>query len=119
MNEHFLFLLANEYLNYRIFIDYYTHQLRKGITSSYPDDGEKQAPYLNELQSLAFQRELFESSLQTALKDFQDFVTTYPLHIGLVVYQERLLQFRDTIVKVVPYFYNLYEKLRNVQNAKN
>jgi hypothetical protein len=115
MNEHFVHLIYNEYLNYRIFIDYYTHQLSKIIQNA--NDTDKVA-YQNELAILVTHRGLLERSLKTAIEEFQDFATTYILHIGLVWYQEVLLEFRDKYaVKMVPPFYTLYEKFRNVQPA--
>jgi hypothetical protein len=114
MNQYLLHLVYNEYLNYRIFIDYYTNQLSKIINRS--TDTSEKVTYQNELSTLVTQRDLLEKSLKTALEDFQDFVNTYSLHIGLVWYQEVLLEFRDKYaVKMVPPFYTLYEKFRNVQ----
>ncbi|MDR0650008.1 MAG: hypothetical protein LBG59_00960 [Candidatus Peribacteria bacterium] len=114
MNQHFLHLIYNEYLNYRIFIDYYTNQLSRAMKSD--ENGRENVTYRNELETLSVQRALLETSLKTALEEFGDFVNTYMLHIGLGWYQEALLEFRDKYaVKIVPPFYTLYQKLRNVQ----
>jgi hypothetical protein len=114
MNQHFLHLVYNEYLNYRIFIDYYTSRLSKAMNTL--ENGSEKVTYQNEINTLMVHRDLLEKSLKIALEEFQDFTTTYILHIGLVWYQEVLLQFRDTYaVKLVTPFYTLYEKLRNVQ----
>ncbi|MDR3169678.1 MAG: hypothetical protein LBU27_08295 [Candidatus Peribacteria bacterium] len=68
------------------------------------------------MESILQQRDLFETALKSSLHDLQQTAITYPLHIGLVLYQEELLRFRDQYAaKLVTPFYTLYEKLRNVQ----
>ena len=113
-NQHFVNLVVNEYLNYRFFIDYYVNQTQR-LVQGLPTEAEK-TPYLLEINALQKQRDTLEQALYTSLYDFQDFVMTYPLHIGFVLYQEELLRFRDKYAsKMVTPFYTLYEKLRNVQ----
>ncbi|MDR2540398.1 MAG: hypothetical protein LBD11_01095 [Candidatus Peribacteria bacterium] len=110
LNTYFTNFLTNEYLNYRLFTDFYINWLRTVQT-----DQEKTA-LLIELNAIVQQREMFETALQTSLKELQEIATTYPLHIGLVLYQEEALKFRDKYAaKLVTPFYTLYEKLRNVQ----
>jgi hypothetical protein len=51
-----------------------------------------------------------------ALHTFEDFNMTYPLHIWLLLYQERMKNFRDKkLAPVITIFYSLSEKLQNVQ----
>ena len=116
VNQHFTNFVYHEYLNYRIFLDYYTNQLQKLISSSSDSEAERKDAYFLEMETLIRQRDLYEQALLASLSDFQDFVTTYPLHVGLVLYQEELLRFRDKYAaKILPPFYSLYQKLRNVQ----
>jgi hypothetical protein len=116
VDQHFINFVVNEYLNYRLFIDFYTNQQQKRLVEKRNLTEKTQELFLVELQSLAKQREMYEQALRVALMDFQDFIATYPFHLGLVWYQEQLLKFRDNYaVKLVTPFYSLYEKLRNVQ----
>jgi len=56
-----------------------------------------------------------EAANQT-LRSFEDFNMTYPLHIWLLLYQERVTNFRDKFLSpIVTIFYSLSEKLQNVQ----
>ncbi|GHV25683.1 hypothetical protein FACS1894176_04810 [Bacteroidia bacterium] len=114
LNTYFTNFLVNEYLNYRLFTDFYINRLRS-VHPTNQTDQEKTA-HLIELNAIIQQREMFETALQTSLKDLQEISTTYPLHIGLVLYQEEALKFRDKYAaKLVTPLYTLYEKLRNVQ----
>jgi len=74
---------------------------------------------LREIEVFQQEIKIAEEALEIALDDLQDFAATYPLHIGLVMYQEELKTFRDKYaVKMVTPFYTLYEKFRNVQPTK-
>jgi hypothetical protein len=113
-SDHFVNFLMNEYLQYRLFIDFYTEQQQKRIALS--TNQAQQFLFNIELKTLSDQRKMYGQALRVALEDFQDFVVTYPLHVGFVWYQEQLLRFRDDYAaKMVTPFYSLYEKLRNVQ----
>jgi hypothetical protein len=51
-----------------------------------------------------------------ALRRLEDFSMTYPLHIWLLLYQERSKNYRDNYLSpIVTLFYSLSEKLQNVQ----
>ncbi len=55
-------------------------------------------------------------SAKFALRRFEDFAMTYPLHIWLLLYQERVKEYRDKYLSpIVTIFYSLSEKLQNVQ----
>jgi hypothetical protein len=121
-DPHFVNFLMNEYLNYRLFVDFYINQQSKRIIQddSLWDPGPESTIARESLQlellSLAKQRDMYEQALRIALIDFQGFSATYPMHLGMVWYQEQLLRFRDAYAsKMVTPFYSLYEKLRNVQ----
>jgi hypothetical protein len=116
LNLHFVNLIMNEYFNYRLFIDYYTHRLQQVINNTSTDSIQTRMMYISEMNSLLQQRDLFEHSIKQSLKELQEVAMSYPLHVGLVRYQEVLLEFRDKyLAKLITPFYTLYEKLRNVQ----
>jgi hypothetical protein len=55
-------------------------------------------------------------SARFALHRLEDFSMTYPLHIWLLLYQEREKEYRDHYLSpIVTLFYSLSEKLQNVQ----
>lgn len=57
----------------------------------------------------------FQLTNQT-LDDLFVLSRSYPIHIGLLAYQEDLLRLRNkSLSKIVTPFYTLYHKLRNVQ----
>ena len=64
---------------------------------------------------MAIENEKIEAFKQT-ISDMEDISMTYPLHIGLLLYQERLKNYRNNYLSpVVTVFYSLSEKLQNVQ----
>jgi len=112
VSPQFLNFIYNEYLNYAIFVDVFINRFaRRAQFEKYPSE----SIWAREAFVLSQQRITYLHALQYALDDLKDFISTYPLHIGLVLYQEKLLQFRDNASKLLPPFYTLYEKLRNVQ----
>ena len=109
----FVTMIYNEILNYRIFVlyvDYWTKAKSKNL-------GEAQKMEY-ELKSLDLQKyaALQIKATMGALHTFEDFNMTYPLHIWLLLYQERMKNFRDKkLAPVITIFYSLSEKLQNVQ----
>jgi hypothetical protein len=56
-----------------------------------------------------------EAATQT-LHNFVEMNMTYPLHIWLLLYQEKIREYRNKFLPpVVKQFYSLSEKLQNVQ----
>ena len=48
--------------------------------------------------------------------NFEEFSMTYPLHIWVLLYLEKVEKFRNnSLSKIIPLFYSLSEKLQNVQ----
>jgi hypothetical protein len=119
MDQYFVNFVMNEYLHYRFFIDFYANQQQKrilGNSNLSSLDSAQRRSLMTIVNSLVAQRNMDEELLKRSLEDFQDFIATYPLHLGFVWYQEQLLKFRnDYATKMVTPFYSLYEKLRNVQ----
>lgn len=62
-----------------------------------------------------FLTEILTITNQT-IQQLSEIQNTYPIHIGLMTYQENLLRLRDKYLsKIVTPFYNLFYKLQNVQ----
>lgn len=110
----FLTLFYNEILHYNIFKIYIQYWIDQKITNMTNSDQilEFQA------KSLDFQwytNMQIEASMQ-ALHSFEEFAPTYPLHIWLLMYQEKIETFRNKhLSPIITSFYSLSEKLQNVQ----
>lgn len=107
----FVDLVYNELNWYAIFISYYGNiiaqreEIKDNIIAEYT-------------QSMEWPQK-FISLTEETLKDLNDIIVTYPIHVTLVAFEEDLLRLRDKyLVKVVTPIYCLYYKLRNVQFNK-
>lgn len=119
----FITMVYNEMLNYKIFETYMKYWLNAKINkvssdSSILDSANEEKLMDYEAQYLDFEwyASLQLEATKNALATFQDFNMTYPLHIWLLMYQERMKYFRDKqLSPIVTLFYSLSEKLQNVQ----
>jgi hypothetical protein len=103
-------MLYNELTRYFTFTTYY-----KWILSQKNTVDEATTDEISQLE--ASQEKLLFLTNKT-LDDLVNFSTSYPIHIGMLIYQEDLLRFRNRLSKVVTPFYTLYHKLRNVQEGQ-
>ncbi len=107
----FLALVYNELLHYRLFVSYYAYAIRQKNL-----DNEERLN--NEVKILDFQKysDMQVEAFKLAQHGFEEFSMTYPLHIRIHLYMEKVEKFRnDGLSKVVTLFYSLSEKLKNVQ----
>lgn len=111
----FLTLYYNEILNYRIFVSYYQTWLQQQQKSV---DEATKAKFQTQAFDLQKRVDLQLESANQTLQDLDELVFTYPLHIGLLLYQEKIMTFRDKhLSPVITSFYSLSEKLQNVQTT--
>lgn len=120
LSKSFITMCYNEVLNYRVFLSYYTSMLDKMSKNA-----DNWIFTFNDTQRLIFDSQILDlknySNMQLAafkdtLSSMEDLSMTYPLHIWLLMYQERLKNFRNRYLSpVVTMFYSLSEKLQNVQ----
>ncbi len=112
----FLTMYYNEILNYRIFVSYYQTWLQQQQKKSV-DEAIKlkfQAQSVDLQKRVDLQLEVANKTLQ----DLDELVFTYPLHIWLLLYQEKIMTFRDKhLSPTMTSFYSLSEKLQNVQTT--
>lgn len=114
INRAFLTMYYNEIMNYRIFINYYRQILDKMLINV--SDNELKTIINNHSSEIERYSSIQLSAADQTLSDFLDWTMTYPLHIWLLMYQERMKNFRDKYFSpVVTIFYSLSEKLQNVQ----
>lgn len=106
----FVTLLYNELLHYRHFVAYYTYASQ----SRFDKSSEKLE---EEAKSMDFQRyaDMQVEAFELAEHNFEEFSMTYPLHIWMLMYIEKVEKFRNNFTDVVTSFYSLSEKLQNVQ----
>lgn len=104
----FITNIYNEILRYWLFNTYYQHQIS---IASNPDTMRE-----FELKATSqFLTEILTITNET-IQQLSEIQNTYPIHIGLMTYQENLLRLRDKYLsKIVTPFYNLFYKLQNVQ----
>ena len=120
INISFLTLYYNEILNYRFFTAYYSNQLKKYAQKEIKNKNLEYGNILSKeyLDLWEHSELLLKASAQT-LSDLQELFFTYPLHIWLLLYQEKILSFRNNYLSpITTSFYSLSERLQNVQEAR-
>ena len=113
LNRAFVTMYYNELLNYRVFIAYYSEMLSNMIKAD--NDQQSKNVKENELRDVQKYSSMQLEAAKQTLEDFSELNITYPLHIGLLMYQERAMYFREKFSPIVTIFYSLSEKLQNVQ----
>ena len=110
----FVSLLYNEVLHYRLFVMYYQVLLDEKKTT--PDLGVKGKDLLDLKSNFEWYSQKQLEATKKVQHDFEDFNMTYPLHIWLLMYTEKVEKFRNnSLSKLITSFYSLSEKLQNVQ----
>ena len=113
----FVTLFYNELLHYRNFVAYYQRWSDGRISSMAQNkDSEKDARILDS-KMLDF-KGYFDMQMEASewvQRDFEDFSMTYPMHIWLLLYIEKVENFRNRFAKIITPFYSLSQKLQNVQ----
>ncbi len=111
----FITMLYNELLNYQIFEKTYQNRLSTKVSWAGGNETEriKYESRIWEFQSYVNKQ---IDAVYKTLHDLEELNMTYPLHIWLLMYQEKIKKFRDKkLSPVVTLFYSLSEKLQNVQ----
>lgn len=106
----FVTRVYTELLRHQLFSTYYTSHLWSTNTADMVD-----ASRYEFVRMQAFSKKLLPT-INTTLKQLAELQNTYPLHIGMLAYQEELLRLRDKYLsKLVTPFYSVFYKLQNVQ----
>ena len=106
----FVTRVYTELLRYQLFSTYYTSHLWSTNAADMVD-----ASRYEFVRMQAFSKKLLPT-INTTLKQLAELQNTYPLHIGMLAYQEELLRLRDKYLsKLVAPFYSVFYKLQNVQ----
>ena len=111
-------MFYNELLNYRIFMDYHGLRIEEKVKKMPVDKSNEKIVRIFESKSPDFQLywNIQLDSARFSLRKLEEFSMLYPLHIWLLLYQEREKFYRDDYLSpIVTLFYSLSEKLQNVQ----
>lgn len=110
----FITLIYNEILSYQLFEKTYQSWLSTKVSwNSSEKERLKYESRIRDFQS--YVNKQIDATYKT-LHDLEELNMTYPLHIWLLMYQEKIKKFRDKkLSPVVTLFYSLSEKLQNVQ----
>ncbi len=114
----FVTMIYNEILNYSIFKTYIQYWIEHKALSMYNSkiDEKQIRTFRAKSTDFLWYANLQIDSTKRALHTFEEFNMSYPLHIWLLMYQEKMKRFRDLhLSPIVTLFYSLSEKLQNVQ----
>ena len=119
--------MYNELFFYTLFIQTYSTYLEKfwSDQNTLPQVLKNQNKSINMSGSIAIQRERISSqnkSLQSAVKktirQLNNTISAFPIHIGMLMYQEDLLTMRNNLAKIYLPLHQLHYKLENVQSKE-
>lgn len=109
----FLTWFYNELINYRVFVQYYQIWLERAIKESANENQKILSAHLTDITNYI---NMQLSAASETLHNLEEMAMSYPLHIGVLLYQEKIKNFRDrSLSPIVTHFYSLSEKLQNVQ----
>ena len=117
----FVSMVENEVMHYKIFKSYIQYWIEKKQTAMSVDKRDEKSirEYAAKALDFDWYANLQLDATKRALHTFEEFNTSYPLHIWLLLYQEKIKRFRDlNLSPIVTIFYSLSEKLQNVQLTK-
>lgn len=114
----FVTLFYNELMNYKVFLAYVDEVFNVNLKNV--DRNKVDEKSVRIIQSRAKDLQLYSSmqleAAKNTLHDLEELNMTYPYHIWLLMYQEKVKKFRDIYLSpIVTVFYSLSEKLQNVQ----
>ncbi len=117
----FVTLFYNEILHYRLFVAFYEKRLVQNYKTHWSNYTEKEMRVLqSEISDFEQYLNLEIEATKLAQHNFEEFNMTYPWHIWMLLYTEKIENFRNNYLsKIITPFYSLSEKLQNVQIPKN
>lgn len=105
-------LLYNELFFFHLFLDYYNKTLpsyeNSIVWENKLDTNEQKINFNNEFDWI-------EKSISMTIRNLRDLYISFPIHIWLVMYYEDVLKLWKELQWISNPIYNLYDKLRNVQ----
>lgn len=122
----FVNLVYNEFFYYSLFVQYFSAWLQaesNNLNANSKTDAAASTMTIASNQAkkaLIMQNEFAWSrdALAMSIRVLRNAYVTYPIHIGLLMYREKLQDFGKVIAKIATPIYTLYDKFRNVQCPK-
>lgn len=127
-NRSYTHLLYNELFFYTLFSSTYAQYLDQFEFGKDSSDSNQRMPWLRDLVSrdalsiiranIASQRNSIIQTTNQTSKALRDFESYFILHIGMLMYQEDLIDFRWRLARLYLPLHQLHYKIENVQKAK-
>ena len=122
----FVGLVYNELFYYNLFVKYFGNRLigesntLQANVQNYTGTIKRTAKEEQQKRLMTMEMELnwAQDSISMSLRILRNAYTTYPLHIGFLMYREKLQEFGNAMAKIATPVYTLYDKFRNVQCLK-
>lgn len=115
----FVTMLYNELIHYRQFMTFYQKWIERKVKAMAlkPNFSEKEVRmYQSRLDDFKRYYDMQMEATSWAERWFEEFSMTYPLHIWILLLQEKWAKFRNfNLSPEMTLFYSLSEKLQNVQ----
>lgn len=119
-------ILYNEFFFYQLFstiLVSYQEDLRSTITDIPPalrQPGQNDPKfYINQhKQHIRHNHTTIIDTIDDTLKELNQLQSRFPIHIGLMLYQEDLLTMRNSFAKIYLPIHQLHYKLENVQSKE-
>lgn len=128
-NRAYTHLLYNEVFFYTLFSSSYEQYLDQFEFAKVATPSNNKIAWLSDLVSqdtlsvlrsaIASQRNSIITTTNHTSKSLRDFESYFGLHIGMLMYQEDLLDLRWRLAKIYLPLHQLHYKIQNVQKAKN
>ncbi|HRX64155.1 MAG TPA: hypothetical protein P5060_03570 [Candidatus Absconditabacterales bacterium] len=120
-DQSFLNVIYNEYMWYRLFVAYYSFNIKDSIYFADPfyTSSTERIDSNNE-RFLSFEQKIISTrgAISIAIRSLSEISSSFPLHIGFLMYQEDANMFMKELAKIYAPIRTLYDKLRNVQIAE-
>ena len=120
-NDDFLNAIYNEYLRYRLFMEYYSKNLSSNPKLSNIQSNLNSEKLANNKEKIVWVQQnnvKIREALSSSLRTISEISQTFPLHIWLTMYQENAHIFMKELSKIYPPIRTLSDKLQNVQKAE-
>ena len=108
-------LFYNELLHYRNFVAYYKKWAEARIRAESQTSEKDVRVFESKMLDFEGYFNMQMEASEWAQRDFEDFSMSYPLHVWMLLYIEKVEKFRSRFAKIITPFYSLSEKLQNVQ----
>lgn len=112
-------LLYNEMMYYRLFVWYYLWNIshNANVLPNWPLTLKNN--YKEKAQDTFYNRiAQTQKAMSTTLRLLTDMYNTYPLHIGFLMYHEKVLSLRAKLAKLYTPLLTLHDKFQNSQSTK-